>query len=507
MWFAPVNLFPKFRPRTRPRPVLDPLEDILIVWPTGDPFTCRHLVEGGVAIMGRSGSGKSSGSLNRLAKAIIARKKTGGLINASSPTDRKYWTSRFAEAGRPEDLLIFGPGEPYRFNFLDAEMAAGGDTRNITRMILTVGELRGNEDGQPGDGMGRFWAMETERWLYNAVEIVKLATGRVTVPDLHSFISTAATSPDQLLKEDAIPKEHAPLLHAVRAWRAGFHNQAIAAAYAKPKTANEQHGFDLITDQWLNEWPAMADKTRSSIVACIMGILHVFCVGECRELLSTTSNVSPALFEQGKWVLVDWPVSRGGAPAAFTNGVWKLATQKYVLRRNPQPNDCIIVIICDEFPKVCNPGHDSNFLAECRKYLGCMIVATQSLHSFYSAVKGQSGEHAVEALLTNFGLKIFHALGDAKSAEWGSGLLARYKETFISVSDGEPTTLYDELTGHGRYKASISSHYEPVLQPGEFFSLATGGPANGYWVDGIVVRSGEPFSDGKNYQIVGFNQR
>ena len=85
--------------------------------------------------------------------------------------------------------------------------------------------------------------------IYNAVEVVKLATGRITAPDLQKFITGAAMSPQQFTSE---------------AWLSGFHNQCLKAAWEKEKSPLEEHDYELAKEYWLNEFVFMADKTRSS---------------------------------------------------------------------------------------------------------------------------------------------------------------------------------------------------------------------------------------------------
>jgi len=118
----------------------DALDTALLYWNDSDVFTVRDLLSGGVAIFGRTGSGKTSSSGKALARAIIGYGNSGGLILAAKPEDTDMWRRIFADAGRTDDLLIFSPDNPLRFNFLAYEMQAGGHTRNITRCITTIGD-------------------------------------------------------------------------------------------------------------------------------------------------------------------------------------------------------------------------------------------------------------------------------------------------------------------------------------------------------------------------------
>lgn len=136
-----------------------PLDRVLLSWDTDNPLTVRDLLAGGVAVFGRTGSGKTSSSGKAIARAAVALPGSGGLILAAKPEDRAMWEGIFRAAGRADDLLVFGPGESLRFNFIGAEMAAGGHTRNIVRCITTIGEtLRASNStgGENADFAARF---------------------------------------------------------------------------------------------------------------------------------------------------------------------------------------------------------------------------------------------------------------------------------------------------------------------------------------------------------------
>jgi hypothetical protein len=106
--------------------VRDHLDSVLLWWSKRDAFTLRDLLNGGVAIFGRTGSGKTSSSGRALANAIVRHPGSGGLILAAKPEDRQMWEGIFRSAGRSDDLLVFSPEHPLRFNFLDFENLTGG---------------------------------------------------------------------------------------------------------------------------------------------------------------------------------------------------------------------------------------------------------------------------------------------------------------------------------------------------------------------------------------------
>lgn len=413
------------------------------------------------------------------------------MIAAAKPEDREFWSSIFEKAHRQLDLVVFGPNEAARFNFIDYEAAAGGHARNITRTIMVIGETLRSSDTKGGED-GDFWEKQQERLIYNAVVIVKLATGRVTAPELQQFISTAAQTPEQLASDE---------------WQKGFHNGCLKAAFEKKKSAIDGHDCQLAIDFWAGEMPKMSDRTKSSILAGVLGILHTYNTGIVRELVSTTSTITPDDLFKGKWVLVDMPPAEWGDIGSFVAGGWKYLTQRAILRRHAKAGDNVVVIWCDEAAQFVN-SFDSHFLAQCRSHRGCMVYLAQSLHSYYAALKGQAGRHQADALMSNFYYKIFHSLGDVDSSSWASSLIGRELRTFIGGSTQRDEDPFGLLMGGGSATGSFSESYEAILQPNEFMTgLRDGGIENGLLCDAIVMRSGKPFANGQNWIKVAFSQR
>jgi hypothetical protein len=470
-----------------------PLDRVLLHWDAENAFTLRDLLAGGVSVLGRTGSGKTSSSGKALARAIVGVPSSAGLIVAAKPgEDRAMWQRIFRDAGRANDLLIFSPEHPLRFNVLDFEMRQGGHTRNITKTLTTIAETLRSSDTDNRESSD-FWQKEQERMIFNTVEVVKLATGRVSAPDLHRFIGGAAMCPQQF---------HSP------EWLAGFHNQCLKAAWQKQKSPTGQHDFELAKEYWLGEFPNMADKTRSSILVGVMGLIHCFNVGLVRELVSTTTNVTPETMFDGKWVLIDMPMSEFGDVGSFVIGAWKYLTQKAILRRVASEATPPVVIWADEAQQVVT-SFDAHFLAQCRSHHGCMVYLSQSLPGYVRAVGGDHAKPTVDALQASFSTKVFHALGDLETATWASGLVGKSLQTFIGGSTAPAEGgVYEELTGRGRMTSNFSQHYESTLQANAFLhGLRTGGPGSGYVCDAYVIRTGEPFSNGENWLKTSFSQK
>ena len=468
------------------------LDTVLLKWTPNDFFKVHDLVAGGVCIMGRTGSGKSSSSGFQIGEAIVDLRQSGGLILGSKPQDKQFWQNIFSAAGRANDLLVFEPGSRWRFNPIVFEMQAGADSREITRLLMTVGETLKRGATARGGSNESFWEGQKERTLYSAVEVTRKA-GKLSVPDLVAFLADAATCEAQLADKN---------------WRKGIHCRYLKWAMESPKNQIEEHDNEQALGLFLGEWPKMDPKVRSSITADIMGTLAILNSGEIRVLLSTETNISPAVMEQGKWILVNMPVHERGAGGLAVNAAWKYAVQRFILRRPGQPGTNPIIIWADEFQNSSN-SFDASFLAECRSHFGGMIVLTQSVHSFHSSMaQGGGGDHETKALLANFSLKVFHSLGDSESAMFAASLVGKSLQQRSSFSRQPAKDLWEEMYGNQGVGFSSTEHMEEILQPNVFMhGLRTGGAANDYLADAIIIKSGERFSNGSNWLKVAFSQR
>ena len=475
----------------------DPLDRALYHWHDGTPFLVRELLKS-VAIFGQIGSGKSSGSGLLLARAAVKLPNSGGLILASKPEDRDFWERIFKEAGRLDDLIVFGKNEPARCNFLDFELKQGGDARSLTEFLVVTGESLSK--GGTGEN-GKYWEMIRGRILYNAIEPLRVGWGEASIPWIQKFISTACTNPAEQWRRTLKEGEAETPRHL---WEKGAHYQTLLRAQAAAKSAVEESDFHLNLDFWMNEFPYMDNKVRSTALADVTNVLHTYNTGIVREMVSTTTTVSPADMEKGKWIFMDFPLARYGDSGKLIMHGMKLLTQKYILRRHAKPGDPVIVIHADEAQNMIN-SFDFEFLSMCRSHHGCMIYLTQSIHAYFAAMGKE--DYKAKGFLTNFATKIFHTLGDGESAQWASNLLGQRREQFTSSTPKSDLTLGEEIFGNAGSSYTTSETYQPILQPSVFQGgwMRTGGPPS-MKVDGIVIKP-ERFLSGENYLFTSFDQR
>ena len=139
-----------FKSRNRSQPEQWGLDSCLFTLSPSDPFTIRQSVEG-VLVTGATGSGKTSGVGQWLARSYLAA-GYGGLVLLAKD-ERAMWESYCRRTGRLDDLRVFSPKGPLRMNFLDHELNRAGEGAGLTENIVNAfSELSEIADRRTGHG-------------------------------------------------------------------------------------------------------------------------------------------------------------------------------------------------------------------------------------------------------------------------------------------------------------------------------------------------------------------
>ena len=388
----------RFWRRRKPIPPGDPrrwpLDMTLFHWTKSEPFTLEDACKG-LQVWGMTGSGKSSGSGQMIAMSFL-RHGFGGLVLCAKNSEADTWREYCRRAGRENDLIVFSPSAPWRFNFLDAELqrpgAGAGLTENILQLFLTIAEIAGRGSG---GGEGReeegYWKRSLQQLLRNAIDLLVIGTGTVSVPDLYKIVVSAPTSYEQA--EDA-------------AWRKkSFCWQCLQQADAKPKTGYPVHDFQLVADYFLLEFPGISDRTRSVIVSTFTSMIDVLNRGVLRELFSTTTNLTPEDCLRGKIIVVDLPVKEFAEVGQFAAVLWKYLFQRAIERRDVRENPRPCFLFVDE-SQLFTTSFDAMFQTTARSARCCTVYLTQSLPTYYARIGGDNPQHRADMLLANFVTKL-----------------------------------------------------------------------------------------------------
>lgn len=463
------------RPPARSPPVADMwnLDTPLLYFSEceADRWTIRDACEG-VQIFGGIGSGKTSGSGRHLAKRFLSEGFGGLVMCAKDEEWEEVWEPLTRETGRYDDVIRFSPDEPWRFNFLDyqlrRESRGGGQTENLVVLMSKVTEIvEGSSAVASGDG--QYFERASRQLLRNAIDLLSLAQGTLTLQDIVTLIGDAPQNSKQIADEN---------------WRnRSLTLQCLARAQAKDKTPREQHDYEMVERFWLQSFPNLADKTRTSIESTFTSVADILLHGVAWELFCTETNIVPELcWKNGAIIVLDIPIQTFEEVGRVTQGIFKYMWQRAVLRRKVATDPRPVFLWADESQNFVS-SFDYQYQAVARSARACTVYLTQSL-SNYLAVLGSGAENEAHALLGNYVTKIFHANTDKATNQYASDIIAQHWTMTHSYNTG-----MNEGGGTNRSAGGSQSVQSKVL-PAEFTTLRKGGPPNNLEVDGIVFQGG-----------------
>lgn len=468
----------------------------------------------GIAIIGGTGSGKTSTSGGVIARHYLAA-GFGGLVLTAKPDERALWQRYAAETGRDKDLVIFAPGSgpseragagtaertaEHGFNFLDYEMTRGGpgagDTENIVDLFFHILEASGKQTGHNREEP--FWTHSLKQLIRNAVDLVHAARGTVGLQEIKDVIKSAAQSRDEARGQ---------------AWQEeSFCFRCIVEAEKKPRSDSRQRDYAESADYWLETFPALSEKTRSIIVVMFLSMADYFLRGKLHSLFCKGTTIRPEDTENGKIIILDLPVKEYNDRGRFAQLLFKLCWMRAIERRDTAHSPRPVFLWQDEAQNFClGSGLDAQFQATARGSRACVVSLFQNLPVLFDAYgKTESGKWQAMALLGNLQTKIFHANTDVETTQWAADVIGKEWQARVSTSlNASPVDTMAALTGaatnqgHG-IGTSESLEYE--VQPNEFKRLRTGGYRHQGMVDAILIQSGRQWEHGKDYLRLAFKQ-
>ena len=473
----------------------DMIDAPLLWFSKRDPWTIRDAFEG-TQIFGATGSGKTSGSGQAIAKAFL-RCGMGGIVLTAKPDERATWERYAHQTGRSNSLVIFSPSNGQMFNFLDYELSREGDgaglTKNIVDLLTTMPEVArrgGRSSGMADDG---YWQGALAEMLKNAVEALILATGSIDVPSLYRLIKSAPPSPEACRDPE---------------WQErSFCFQCLRRALARSLTPGQQLDLDLATDYWLERFPEIADKTRSIIVSCFTTMADDFLRSPLRELFSKGTSITPEATFEGAIIIIDMPTKEWGVVGRYAQVLWKRVWQQAVERRPVGADTRPVFLWADESHNFVT-STDQEFQSTARSARACTVYLTQNLPNYYAAIGGGDARSITDSLLGCFQTKIFHANGDHVTNQWAEEMIAKNWTPHIGTSSSNGQ--HDPRTNkyHNQTSATVNHSLDPQVLAGEFTTLRTGGPFNKFQVDGVLFQPGRCWAlTGGPYIRVTFDQR
>jgi hypothetical protein len=493
---------PSLRQLLRRRSVAQPPDDEgldkpLLSFSDHDSWTVRDACEG-TQIFGACGSGKTSGSGRTIASAFL-ESGFGGLVLTAKPDETTLWQQYCTAAGREDDLIVFSPSQPWRFNFLDYELnregAGAGITENIVSLFTTVLEL----DETDTKSREPYWQNAMKQLLRRAIDLLSISTGRINLPDLHRIVMTAPYSLQQLHSE---------------AWKkASFCHQLVAQGERLQKTPAQLRDFAFSAQYWFKDFPTLAETTRSCVVNMFTSLADGFLTGQLCDLFCTDPTLdpdhqlTPEITQEGKIILLDLPQKQYHQLGTTAQALWKYVWQRSIEQRNTEEHPLPVFLWVDE-AQLFLTSYDQEFQTTARSSRTCTVYLTQSLSNYHAKLGAEGSARAkADSLLGNLQTKIFHANGDSVTNNWASELFAKSWQYHYNTSSQQPDSSTETNNDTARLSHGTTQSLDFEVLPQEFTSLRKGGPPNDNQVDAIIFQGGRVWNaTGKNYLRTFFQQ-
>ena len=450
----------------------------------------------GTMIFGGSGSGKTSGSGQTLARSFLSA-GFGGLVLCAKTDEPGLWRRYAAECGRESDLIHFGGSSPWKFNFMDYEATRAGPgaglTENLINLFMEIASI-GSGSGA-GHGGNPFWERAMKSLMRNCIDLLTMAGEPVSLRSMSDIIRSAPIEPNCVKSE---------------AWRNGSLCWRLLESVAKapPGTPAGVDGPD-VRGYWLEQFPILGDKTRGSVVAMFTTLAEALMRGRMRELFCSETNLKPEDILAGKVVVVDLPVKEWAEVGRFAAVLWKYCLQKAVERRLDNADGAArpVFLWADECQHFAS-RYDPLFQGTARSSRAATVYLTQNVPNLVAAMGAETnGRVLVDSLLGNLGTKLFHANSDRETNQFASELIGRRLQTFRNFGSGASLSIGGRAGFGSSANRGASEHIEFEVQPREFATLRKGGPENAFQTDALLFQNGRVWSGGGGtWQKIAFLQ-
>ena len=426
-------------------------------WTIGDSFE-------GVQVFGDTGSGKSSASAKLLATALL-RAGYGGLVLTVKKEDSSEWLDLVYKNNRTNDAIFFAPGGQHCFNFLEYELKHGVKnglgSLSAAQILSEMVSLAQRGAGRADD----FWTQSANELISHTLQVIHASGESPSLKLAKALIESAPRS---------LPEANDPQ------WR--DENRTLLWKLLQRGQAAGGDDFKLAEDYWLVQFPQMAEKTRSSVVATFTAsVAQYFCPEIIHRLFGGTTNVTPDDIAAGKIVVVNLPVKQYGAAGRFAGIIWKYCAQLAIERREDKQRPVFIFV--DESHHFLT-DFDQLFQTTARSSRCAVVYLTQSLSNYYALSPGSTGKHRVDSLCNCLKTKILHQCSHPETRQSFADAIGKRHDEKVSetVSHGKGSPQVSETTSRG---------YEYLIHPDRATRLMTGGKANDCKVEGIIYKAGK----------------
>jgi hypothetical protein len=461
-----------------------------------DWLTLRDLVEGGVLITGRLGSGKSSTSGRALAYGLL-RAGLGGLVLTVKSDETQRFIDYAKACGREADVIVFGAEgsltfDPLAYSWNQPGRGAGRIETIIELFttLLTIGRPQVSTSSE-----SRYFELAVEELVRATLVMFSLGGERISISSIHKIITSIPTRPGQADEPEwQQSSECAKLVAKIRKRQQTF-------------TESQWEDLDNAMQFALELWPDEDPRTRSNILSTWTGMGSKFAYDPLRRLFCSGeySFTPEQTTHERKIIIIDIPILEfGRATSRICQILVKVIFQRAWLRHQYQDGCCNgAFLFQDEFSMLMH-RHELHFHTVCRSSAIAAICLTPNINNIAAEEfgEGRPGSRTL-GFLGALSVKIFHSQTDIETSRYAADLIGqdyRYLSSFSAGAGNHPHT------GFGG-----TEHLAHLLEPIELSRLLTPDGENPY-AEAVVYVGGKIFNatktarnpEGRNYLRVLF---
>ena len=442
----------------------DPLDKPL--WSAGGVtiLTTRTLNQG-VLVTGQTGSGKSSGVIHNLLRAVM-RAGYGMCLIAPKPGDATGYLKLAGECGR-DDVTVLDRGCKNRLAFFETLLRVDESPATLAALgqsgLEVISEVITRKDGHSGED-STFWAGSFQNHARCLIGAHVMARVLPTPKGLMALQNSIPRTPKEVKSEE---------------FKDSYCRRLLEKAQANARAEGWMPDLATYEDYVLNTLPRLGEKTRGVVEMMLSNALAPMLSGIGAQVLAGEPNFDLGKLVSGNGVLVcDFPLAQYQSVGSAIGACVKYLCQLEVMRRNGGKP---FVFVIDEAANYLST-FDYEYVSISRSFQGPMVICLQGVEQL---AKGDDFTRA-DSLSGNCATKIA-CLPTHRTAEWLSKLIGKHRDFF---SGGSVTGGYDAPFAYGSSTAtgSFNEQLTEIIRPEELYTLRTGGA--GKLVDALLIQSG-----------------
>jgi hypothetical protein len=474
----------------------------------------------GVHIFGATGSGKTSGSGNTFARAMLYN-GYGGAVFTVKDDEVNTWmgqgrrtgeyTGHIKAAGRDGQAIIFREDSSYTFNPFEY-LKRFPKLYKLDFLVQLVGEIyRINKRAQgknPGGSKNEFWDDIRDEAIRIAIALLMVSEEKINLLQIADIIDTMPCTIEAAELYFKAKKEKSD--YEFMAWLDHEDRYALFCYYKalkRPnKTSNDEARLRDVRRYIFHEFPEMHENYKGTIKVSFKNMVSPFKDRDGILFKHFTSGVSEEVcpercYQDGAVIILDFPTEIHEASGRMIQNVYRMIWQKVMMNRNvrdPEREDYNrrpVFFWMDECSKMVIP-RDGDFFSKCRSKRVASVLINQNIKSYYAKLTGLNGSKVeTDSFLDNLLIHVVHKV-DAATAKWAADRIGKEEievySSSIQVDDG-------------RLSSSSRDQLKYICPPVDFINLKPGGPENDLFTEAIIIVN-NPLQGGRHFAHIEFDQ-